>query len=258
MNGQTKNAKFGIIKASVEGWRFMGREARYLLKIAVMPLLAHLACNLFVLYVRPEAGTIEVFLWVLPGTAFMAWYSFLIVRRIVLGEKLETAGKDSATRQSHDHAMRASVLLALLFNMGITASAAALEMIAKSGMLESGNVVMMGLAVFTLITTLWGFRFGALPMLAAVDYPLAPFLKQVEGFEFSLRLLGLGLLSILPLIFVSEFIAAPLIDNPLEPTDNEMLFMVVLGSPMSLMVTTILTSTITHALKDILGNDSSV
>lgn len=258
MNIESKNSKFSIIKAAIDGWRFIGKNFAYLLKIGLMPLTVHLACNFFVLYVRPESSTLEAFLWGLPATIFMAWYSFIVVRLIIFGERLETVAKDPIAKDMREHALRASVLLAVLFNMGITASAAGLEMIVRSGMVETGNVVMMGLAVFSLVITLWSFRFGVLPLLAAVDYPLAPFLKQIQGFEFSLRLLGLGLLSLFPMIIVSEILFAPLIDNPLQPTESDALIMILISSPMSLMMVTILTAVITFALKEMLERDARI
>ncbi len=253
MSHTPKNASFGILRATADAWRFVAQNIGYLAKTGVTPLGVALAGNLFILYVRPDSSTLEASLWTLPASVLFSWYSFVIARKIVLGETLDALSNDLIAKSAREEALRASVLLSLLFNMGVTAAAAGLEMIAHSGLIQTGNVVMTGLFAFTALVMFWGLRLGALPILAAVDYPLAPFLRQVDGFVFSLHLLGLGVLSIMPLVIVSQLIFAPMIANPLEPTENELLFMVCLGAPLSLMIVAVLTAATTFALKELLG-----
>lgn len=252
-----KNSKFGIARATVSGWRFAAQNIPFLLKIGAVPLAVHLACNLFILYAHPDASMLEAFLWALPASVFMAWYSFVIVRRIILNETPGVPQQDPSRARHRDYCMRVSVILSLLFNMGLAAMSSALEMIVRSGKIAEGNPAITLLAAVALLFLLWSFRFGALALVAAVDYPLGPFLRRVSGFEFSVRLLGVGLLISLPLVFISELVASPFIENPFDPSESELLFMVLLGSPLALGLTALLTAGVTFALKEMLGNSEN-
>lgn len=257
MSQLRRNSKFGIGRAAMNGWRFTARNGMFLFKTGIIPLALHLACNLFVFYAHPDASMVESFLWTLPASVFMAWYSFIIVRRIVLNETPDNLPADAAFRQGRNYCQRVSIILSLLFNMGLAAMGSALGMIVKSGRLEEGNAAITVVAIVAMLLTLWSFRFGALALVAAVDYPLAAFLRQVAGFEFSVRLLGLGMLVALPLVFLVELIASSLIENPFDPSQQDLLFMVIIGSPLALGLSILLTAATTFALKEMLGNSEN-
>lgn len=257
MSQLRRNSKFGIGRAAMNGWRFTARNGMFLFKAGLIPLAFHLAGNLFVFYVHPDAGMVEAFLWTMPASIFLAWYSFIIVRRIVLDETPDNLPTDATFRQGRNYCQRVSIILSLLFNMGLAAMGSALSMIVQSGKLEEGNAAITLVAIVAMLLTLWSFRFGALALAAAVDYPLASFLRQVAGFEFSLRLLGLGMLVALPLVFLVELIASNFIENPLDPNQQDLLLMVIIGSPLALSLSILLTAATTFALKEMLGNSEN-
>ncbi len=256
MRTEAPDNRFSIFSATVEGWRFVGREWPYLLKSGIVPLIVHMACNFFILFVTPESTTIETFLIGLPASVLFAWFVFIQTRLIVLGERTDRLPTDPALKKDRDRSMRISVLFMLLFNMGVTATAAALEEIAATMRDNPGaNMIISGLAVFMMVILFWSVRFGALPLLTAVDYPPAKFLKRVEGLEFSLRVMALGFVSVLPLVLFFPLILSGIIADPFNVTDKEKVFLILFNSPFGLLLTSILSAALTYGLKEMLRKE---
>lgn len=253
------SSKFNIVEAVKNAYLFVGREWPYLLKAGALPVMVQICTALFIQFRLDDASLIESYLWGLPATLAFAWFVFLEMRLLLLGEQIDRLPPDPAYLAARGRAMKLSVIVSLLFNMGISAALALLIVAtsttdADAGWLASlGGLVVAG-AIF------WGVRFAALPVLAAVDYPFGPFLQQVRGAMFSLRLVSMGLLCVFPVALLLQILAAAFLTRalessaPLKLTVMEHVAIAVVTAPLSLLAVALLNAAIAYALRQILGS----
>ena len=249
------NSRFSILEAVKSAYAFVGREWPYLLRTGLLPMAAQIVTGVFVQFQRPEASIIEVYLWGLPSAMLLGWFVFLETRLLLLGERLDQLPADTAYLADRRQAMKASILMMVLFNMG-TAGILALWMAVEEES-QSTNEVLNIAGLFVLGAVIWGVRFGITPLLAAVHYPIRPVLRRTAGMLFSLRLIGMGLLCAFPVIFLFrlliETVVPPADDPAAKLTDGQQLILTLTSAPLSLICAALLGAGAVHALKQLLG-----
>jgi hypothetical protein len=140
----------------------------------------------------------ELFVWSLPANLLFGGFMFEEVRLLLLGER---AGRhlppEPEYRAARTQALQGCVILWLLFNMAQTGFGGivywAVDQIHKNPSSPAGMLVFL-----TLGFAVWAIRFGVVYILAAVGYPIRPFLLRVNGLGISLRLVGMSVLCIIP------------------------------------------------------------
>ena len=253
------NSSFNIFESVKNSYIFAGSEWRYLLKVGLIPMTVQVFTSLILQFGLGEISSIENYLWSFPATSLFAWYVFLEMRLLLLGERLDRLPSDSALRADRRQAMKASMSVYLLFSMSMAAADAYLAMAMKSD--QWGNnwsITLFGILVLGGI--FWGIRFSVAPILASVSQPIRPVLRQVEGMTFSFRLIGMGIFCLFPVIFLFLFPMAILVVKMMLPmTSMKQGILVALGgAPISLITVTLLNASIAYMLKQILGNRKSV
>jgi len=251
------SSRFSIFEAVKNAYIFVGREWLYLLKAGLLPMGAQIVTGVFIQFQRPDASLVESYLWGLPAAALLGWFIFLETRLLLLGERLERLPKDSAALADRRHAMKLSVLTALLFNMG-AAGAITLWLAVEEAAQSSANGFLNAVGLLIIGGIIWGVRFGIIPTLAAVHYPIRPVLRRTAGLLFSLRLIGMGLLGTFPVIFISRFFVGSMLpdaaDLTAKLTDTQQLSITFISAPLSLMCAALLGASAAYALKQILGS----
>ncbi|MCK5519110.1 MAG: hypothetical protein KAI61_06825 [Alphaproteobacteria bacterium] len=249
------NSSFNILEAVRNAYSFTRREWRYLLKAGYFPMMAQILTSSILQFGVEDISPIESYLLSFPATVLFAWYVFLETRMLLLGERLDRLPSDSALLADRRQAMKVSVIVYLLFSMGMAAADAYLVMAMTSGHWGvNWPITLIGL--FVLGGIFWGIRFSVVPILASVNYPVRPVLRQMKGMMFSLRLIGMGIICLLPLIFIFLFPMAIFIVKIASPmTQMKQGFLIVLGgAPVSLIIVTLLNASIAYALKQMLGS----
>jgi hypothetical protein len=251
------NGQFGILEAVKKAYIFVGTQRRYLLRLALLPLFLHVVTALFLQHYNPDASTLEAFLWAFPANIVFAWFMFAEARLLLLGEKQDCLPNDQAYLTEHRRAMNISVILLLLFDMAMAAMTAWMEWSMKSG--TFGVNTPITLSVFFLLGSLfWLIRFSVLHILAAVGYPLRVFLHQIRGMGFSLRLIGMGLLCVIPVYTVFEFLLEMVVPTSGEHlTPDQMTSVILLSAPTAMIVPILLNAAAAYALKDLLGQKAT-
>ena len=256
----SNNSSFNIFASVKSAYLFVAREKNYLLQISLLPIGAQIACLLFVQFQRPHASQIETYLWSLPAEGLFGWYLFLQTRLLLLGEKQAPppAGTPAYARRRRN--MEASIIAFVLFNMAFIAATDAWltrqEHLQDKGQADSTSIMIQLLIVGAIF---WGARFGIVPILAAVGHPIGAVLKKTWGAMFSLRLIGLLFLSVLPVTLLSNIILIAILPHALLPdgsihlTTQQQTFLSVIDAPISLLSWTLMSASMAYALKQILG-----
>lgn len=250
MNG----GRFKIMDAVIQAYGFVGREAGYLAKILFLPLAAQMVTTIYIQMARPEAGTIEIFLWKFPALVLLGWYMFLEARLILFGERLDRMTREQIWSSERKRAMRAAVIVALLFNMALTALQAFMEFTLKNNPGGSKGLWSLGF-MLAVGAYFWGLRFGVMHIVVTLGQSIRQFIFIVNGIEFSLRLAGMFMLCILPVTFAGGFILSVLIDNfPFikEPTVAQIYTILIADAIMSAIVVTLANAAAAFAVREIL------
>lgn len=254
-----ENNQFSIFPAIKNAYAFAGREWLYLLKVGTLPILLQIGTSLFLQFQRADASRIEGYLWSLPTTALFAWFTFVQVRLLLLGERVHHLPLDRPFQRTRNRALQLSVLTSLLFNMALSSALALLILALESGQWGVDWMVTLG-GLFLLGGLFWSVRFSVVPVLAAVHYPIRPVLKQIHGMMFSLRLISMGVVCLLLPAFLFKVVLESFIIGPIEPavelklTTVQQILLIVCSAPFSLVIAVLLNASIVYALKQILGN----
>ena len=252
------SSKFNIFESVRNAYLFVGRERVYLFKAGFLPVAVQIVTSLFIQFQRAEASVIEGYLWGLPATLLFSWFTFVEMRLLILGEKLDQLPHDTGYLQDRQRAMKLAVTTSLLFNMAMSLAMLTLMAAAESTQWGSEWVVTLG-GLLVAGAIFWGARFGLLPILAAVHYPFRPFLKQVSGAMFSLRLISLGIVCLFPVALLFQLFIALLLGRPADPsvpfkmTQPEQIAVILTSAFLSLFVSALLNAAAAYALKQILG-----
>ncbi|MFH1158120.1 MAG: hypothetical protein V1721_04455 [Pseudomonadota bacterium] len=253
------NSRFNIFEAVRNAYIFTGREWLYLLKAGFIPMMAQIVVSSIPLFGIKATSSIEDYLWNLPVTVLFAWFVFLEMRLLLLGERMNRLPPDDAWRADRRLAMQASVIVYLLFNMGITVATVSLMAATKSDQWGANWPLTLG-GIFVMGGIVWGVRFGVAPILAAVHHPIRPVLRRTEGMMFSLRLIGMGIVCLFPLIFLFQVFLAAFTGKSADLvaaaplTTMEQSVFIVLSAPVSLIAVTLLNASVAYALKQILSS----
>ncbi len=258
----SNNSSFNIFASVKSAYLFVARERDYLLRIGLLPVGAQIACMLFVQFQRPHASQIEMYLWSLPAEALFGWYLFLQSRLLLLGEKNARPPAGTPASLLRRKNMEASVIAFVLFNMAFIVAVdiwlKIQEHLQKTGTADSTAIVEQLLIIGALF---WGVRFSIVPVLAAVGHPIRSVLKTTMGAMFSLRLIGLLFLSVLPITLLSNIILIAILPGAISPDGGvhlsmqQQTFLNVIDAPISLVSWTLMNASIAYALKQILGKD---
>ena len=103
-----------------------------------------------------------------------------------------------------------------------------------------------------IVLGIWGIRFAVAHSLAAVDYPIKTYIYAVNGLGISLRLAGLGIVGALP-VLIAFYGLIKLVAPDVKEQDPALAFLIALATPMSYVMTAILTPAGCYALKEILA-----
>ncbi len=256
------NNRFSIFGAVKEAYAFVGREWLYLLKAGLLPMGMQIVTALFIQFQRPEASQIEGYLWGLPSTVLFAWFTFLEIRLLLLGERLDRLPQDRAYLGDRLQCMKVSIMMSVLFNMSMMAALVLLLALGGGADQTGGANWPATLGIIVIIGGIfWGVRFGLAPILAAVHHPIRPVLQQTWGMMFSLRLIAMGIVCLFPLAFLFQIFMEVLLPpstgalpGTLTLTVTQQITLVTASAPFSLFIAALLNAAAASALKQILGS----
>ncbi len=201
--------RFSILDAARKGLRDMMLHGSYLVRVGVVPMIASVLAAIVVsLNTKDDVfNLITNFLWGLPAEIFLGWFLFVYARLLVLGERVDRLDSDVEFRRHRQQLLRASVIIFVLFKMFMAGCHHFILWVMENRTPDGDTP--LKLATLVLIGVLfWSLRLAALPVLAAVDYPLKRFLFGAHGAGLSFQLFALLLLSYaLPLLMTGAFVA---------------------------------------------------
>jgi len=261
---------FSVVGSAKSAFGFIADEWRYLARLAAPVIFLQIGFavgyDLFKSWRGTPPNGFEQYLWDLPSSIMLGWFLCLIARLIVLGEKLDNLPlRDIRFMQYRAELIRSSIFLSLLMQAiavvvwtALHHMMTTLETISKTDGAESIPGYMPILIFFIVGASFWCLRFLVTPLLVAVDYPLGTFLRQARGFLFSLRLVGLTMFCLLPVLFALYVILSLIIPDPQNMSSMQSMAVLVLEKPISVLASALINAGYVFALIEMLGRNKQI
>lgn len=267
-------ARFNTIDAAVAGYRTVFAYTRYIAALAVLPLAVAIAVTLMTINIDEDLSLAVQFMLNLPVYATSGWFMFMLMRLIVLNERIDRPAQNAALSEPfaqslRQQQMRASVVTWILFNLALTAIAGYLlwmsaQLSDKNMTAEALQALKAQLMVPNMLLVgacLWGVRLGVLHLLAAVGYPLSAYMKRARGVGISVRLIALGLVTLMPVALMQQAVIEPVVRGDVDIAKMsfvEQAVFVAATQTLSMLGTALLTAAAAAALKQMLGGEAKV
>jgi hypothetical protein len=246
--------QFDLIEAAGFGYRCVWDERAYLFRLALIPVLLKLVCTLVIFHFNFENDFLKQGLIMLPASLAEGWLLAQFLRTLLMQERWPITLPINPTQEQMDKIYRRAkgivacclvyVLISLcayaakfayfevdksaaqLLQVGaeVTQNAVATEPlkgVAPSGgenpLLESFKFIP---AILAMVLGIWAFRLLWLYIPFSVLMNPMSFLRHLGGFMASVRLLGLFMITMIPLLLTGIFISRLLISPFLEGTGD--------------------------------------
>jgi len=213
-------ASFDIIEAAGKGYFLIWRERRYLIRLALVPVLLKFTCYMTVLGLGWQANMIRYSLVMLPRYFAEGWLFAHIIRLIFFQQRWPfrpsgNAVEDMRALEDRARGVTAGTLcyvvikfisggLLALGTLGVPAEGPAKDAVPLSAA-EPGLLAFV-VSVLLVFAAIWALRLMWLYIPAAINYSLIACLRKLNGFTSSLYLLGTWMICYIPLFFTTLLI----------------------------------------------------
>ncbi len=209
-----------IVMASGLAYKKAWEERRYLLRLALVPMLIKIACYVAVIRLGWDDMFIRQAVVMLPAYLAEGWLLAHFTRLLFLGQRwpFMPTGDEAVDRAALSDRMigitGGAVTYALIRFLlaGVTALLQAGGDAAGVGSGAGGepgpnDAAMLPIAIAAMVLMFWSFRLLWLYIPAALGYPLRAFVKNLGGFRTSLPLIGAWMICVAPGMFVFTLFA---------------------------------------------------
>lgn len=225
-------AAFDVTDSAMKGYSLIWKERRYLVRLAVFPILIKFVCSMTVMMNGYDFDFVKQALLMLPSYFADGWVMSHLVRLIYLDQRwpFRPSGvpeKDIAMLRDRAGGIMAGTVFFAVIEFLKTGLTGLLVMTAPPGSLpESGkpagpahpgsadgssmadvaaqaqsSPLMAVAGIVMIIVTIWMVRYLWLYIPAAAGFSGRAYLKRVGGFMGSVRLLGAWLICSVPVLF---------------------------------------------------------
>ncbi len=237
------------------GYRTLWREREYLLRIAAVPVLVKLICFMILLLVGWQADFIRSALVLLPAYFAEGWMLAHLIRLVFYDQRwpFRPSGDpvlDHQMLQDRVYGITAGTLFYVVIKFLLagfkailtSAQTAAVETPSIPGDTPPGIALVALLLIFL---TIWGFRFIFLYIPVAAGLRPQVLMNPPNSMQVSIRLLGVWLVSVIPIILLLLVVSSALLSShldsgapmPLLPSVVMVLFHVVFDTVIAVLST---------------------
>ncbi len=261
-------ASVDIIEASGKAYLLVWRERAYLWKLAMVPILIKLVCEVTVLSLGLGGDFIKTGLISLPSYLAEGWMLSHFVRLIFLDHRWPfrpSGDMDSDMKKLHERArgvMGGMVVYALIKVLMIGFVAFSYDAMGGIEQMESNSdkepsAIMFLLSIVMLSGFIWLFRFFWLYIPVALNFSIREYTRRLGGYNASLWLVGTWLICFIPIFFVFSIVAS-IVFIDLSPTASAMSqFMFCVSRVLvDTLLMLVITAGISHALSGMIGKQA--
>lgn len=260
---------FDLIDSAGFGYKTVWDERKYLMRLALIPLVIKLISTVVVFSLGYEEDFIMQGLITLPAAFAEGWLLAQFLRTLLMQERWPIMVDDPITdSQMSSLLLRArgimsgTILFALItflaygfkqvylifYNM----SGGSLEPGSPAAEQAAANPIYFIPALFLIFASIWVFRYMWLYIPATVLMPLGDFLKKIGGLMASVRMMGVFLVSVMPCMILAVLfsnLAAALLGG--AESDVGRFALVIISVIFEILISIITTTAMAYALRHI-------
>lgn len=213
-------ARLDIVEPSMKAYKVVWAERQYLLRLAMVPLIIKFLCVSIMTLNGWETETIKHVFIMLPSYFADGWLFSHLVRLIYYGHRwpFRPTGNmeaDMVTLAERARGVMAGTLTFVLIRyfadgfMGAMRSSAlqAQEQAQAQQVPPEPGVAGIFIAIMMMVGLIWAFRLLWLYVPAALNLSMKRFLQDINRFVMSLYIIGLCLMSAVPIILVLNIVS---------------------------------------------------
>ncbi|AGH97184.1 hypothetical protein [Micavibrio aeruginosavorus] len=216
---------FDIVDAASFGYQLAWAERHYLIRLATVPVLVSIVCQLIVTMLGWESNYLRQAMVMLPAYFAEGWMVCHMVRLVFLGQRwpFMPSGdpvRDETALDDRAYGIFAGTLVYVLIKMIASALLAFSSMFQMSDEMETlvqsgGNppAALLIMQVVIVVVGVWAFRFLWVHIGVAAGYRIRTYLRAVNGLGVSVQMLGVSLLCFFPFFVVLLFITMGLVSG---------------------------------------------
>lgn len=191
---------FDFASAFRESYQFIWRSRKSLLRASVWPFAVKLMLFFIVMILGLEDQFLRQGLIFVPSYFLEGWLIAYALRLAVYGERLQDLPKVDVLASAQIYTL-IKLLSALVVGLAFPDPEAA-----QNPAFAGGSLMGLVLAVGALFFAIWSFRFMWLNVPVALGFSMQSYLKAIDGFAGSFRLIGLWFVISVPIFFITIFL----------------------------------------------------
>lgn len=264
-------ANIDIIEAAVKAYHQVWRERAYLWKLALVPILIKIVCEITVLSLGWADEYIKQALIMLPSYMAEGWMMAHFVRLIFLDHRwpFHPSGNfddDIKQLQIRARGVMGGMISYTLVKMALVGFVAisygSLENIENmDGAVTSGTsaaneptALMFLASVALMLLFIWAFRFLWIFVPVSLNYPIRDYVRNMGGFMSSVWLVGVWLVCFFPPFFVTGMIATVLFSGMDSDTASTQFLFSIIRALVDILISLITVAGICRVLAGIIGS----
>ena len=260
--------RIDIVHSAIMGHKTVWEERQYLLKLAIIPLLMKIICSVAIYTMDMDSVTLRHVLVMLPAYFFEGWMIAQFLRTLLTGERWPMRVANEPTKQQMEfilwraRGILAGILCFVLIVMIQGGLAVLMDSIRQMVAVDpaqsqgGGSIMFLLLGVVMMVATIWMFRLVWLYIPLVILTPIKPFLNDIKGMMTSVYMIGLWILSVVPLMFVTMLLSGLLLggspETAIENATIQGFLTIILHVIGQFIVQIISITAMAHALKDVL------
>lgn len=262
---------FDLIDSASFGYKTVWQERKYLLKLAMIPVLIKLICTVIILTFDYENDYIRQGLVSLPAAFAEGWLLAQFLRTLLLLERWPIMlGETISDNQMSALLIRARGIMSstIMFALITFLAYGLKEVYAIFYVMAGGsadlstsipadqppaNPLFFIPAVALIFLSIWIFRYLWLYIPVVVLMPLGEFLRKIGGFMSSIRMMGVFLISVIPCLILAVVLSnifTALVGGP--DSDIGRFVMVIVSVSIEILISLVTTASMAYALRHII------
>lgn len=264
--------KFDLIDSAGYGYVRVWMERQYLLRLALIPILIKFVCAVAVYISGSQGDLLRTGLIMLPGMLAQGWVLAQFLRTLLMDERWP----QQLPKERDEVAIAALILRA----RGIVSSTLVFVLIhvistvivwgllqvapADPGAVEQSTAAAEGLSVLIIVplvafmlASIWAFRLAYLYIPYVVLMPAKVYLARLGGFMTSVWMLGLFMVTMVPITVTAALLANALLSiggspDSADPSAIGQFLVMFLSSIVEMVTALIGTAAMTYALRHVI------
>lgn len=202
---------FDIIKATAAGYKFLWHRRKFIIKLALLPILVKFICHFISINMDLDDNILRKGLIMFPAYLLEGYLVCALIRFAVYpNEELQkppgSAGADDYYKRRGDDIKAGAILYSLIqlvitMIFGVLYGFAKMEQEAAAPPEPTFGTFISSVLVF--IFCIWAFRLVWLNVPVTLGFSMSAFMRRVKGMSFSFHIFSVWIMCLIPLYLVA-------------------------------------------------------